>query len=110
MRDLMKLSTSKGAIRILHRSAVKCKDIGVILLNDESGAIVEAITQSAGGDQIESVRKIYTRWIEENEDHSWRKLTQCFRDVQLNVLARDVEQHLGLPLPAVHGIHLYHAP
>ena len=101
MRDLIK-PMSKGTI--LQRSAVKCKDIGVILLNDDSGAIVEAITKSAFGDQTEAARKIYTRWMEEHEDHSWRKLIQCFRDVQLNALASDIEKYIGLSSPSDHGI------
>ena len=101
MHDLIK-PMSKGTI--LQRSAIKCKDIGVILLNDDSGAIVEAITKSASSDQFEAARMIYTRWMEEHEDHSWRKLIQCFRDVQLKALASDIEQHLGLSLPSVHGI------
>ncbi|CAI8010211.1 hypothetical protein GBAR_LOCUS6741 [Geodia barretti] len=43
---------------------------------------------------------IYERWIQENEDHSWKKLALCFGDVQLNPLARDIEQHFGFPSPS----------
>ena len=41
--------------------------------------------------------------MEEGEDHSWKKLIQCFRDVQLNSLARDLELHFGLPSPSDRG-------
>ena len=99
--DLIKLTTSKGRdIRILERSAMKYRDIGAILLKAETGAVVEAITKTALGNPIDAVRMIYERWLGEDEDHSWKKLAKCFRDVQLNPLARDIEQHFGLPSPS----------
>ena len=105
MGDLIKLSTSKGRhIMVLERSAMKYRDIGTILLKDDTGAIVTSIQQTALGNPVEAVRMIYERWIQENEDHSWKKLAQCFRDVQLNPLARDIEQHFGLPSPSDRGI------
>ena len=101
MGNLIKLSTSKGRdIRILDDSAVKYEDIGTILLKDHSGARVRAITKTALGDTVVAVRMIYERWIQEDEDHSWKKLAKCFRDVQLNSLASDIEQHFGLPSPS----------
>ena len=101
MGDLIKLTTSKGqVIRILESSAEKYKDIGIILLKDDTGAVVEAITKTALGNPIEAVRMIYEKWLQEDEDHSWKKLAECFRNVQLNPLARDIEQHFGLPSPS----------
>ena len=47
--------------------------------------------------------KITQRPREISEYHSWKKLIQCFRDVQLNSLARDLELHFGLPLPSDRG-------
>ena len=97
MRDLMKLSTSKGRhIRILERSAMRYGDIGTILLKDDTGAVVEAIRETARDNPVRAIRMVYEKWIQEDEDHSWRKLVQCFRDVQLNSLARDIETHFGL--------------
>ena len=101
--DLIKLSTSKRNIRILNESAVKFKDIGAFLLRDDTGARVSAIANTARGDQVEAVRMIYVKWMEEDEDHSWKKLIQCLRDVQLNCLARDLELHFGLTSPSDRG-------
>ena len=101
MGNLIQLSTPEGqAIRILERSSMKCGDIGTILLKDDTGAVVRAIQETARDNPVVAVRKIYERWIQEDEDHSWKKLTKCFRDVQLNALARDIEQHFGLPSPS----------
>jgi hypothetical protein len=100
LRDLIKLSTSKRNIRISEESAVKFIDIGVFLLRDDTGAIVNAIANTACGDQVQAVRMIYVKWMEDDEDHSWEKLIQCFRDVQLNSLARDLELHFRLTSPS----------
>ena len=104
MGDLIKLSTSKGRhIRILERSAMKYRDIGTILLKDDTGAIVTGIAQTARDNSFVAVRMIYEKWIQENEDHSWKKLALCLRDVQLNPLARDIEQHFTLPSPSTYS-------
>ena len=96
MGDLIKLSTAEGqSIRILERSASKYRDIGAILLKDNTGAIVEAIRETALGNPVDAIRKIYEKWIQEEEDHSWKKLAKCFRDVELNPLARDIEKYVG---------------
>jgi hypothetical protein len=98
--DLIKLSSSKRDIRILKESAGKYTQIGALLLRDDTGAIVSAIEQS---DRVGTVESIYRQWIQEDEDHSWEKLIQCFRDVQLNSLARDLELHFGLTSPSDRG-------
>ena len=106
MSDLVMLTTSNGQdIRILEVSAVKYRDIGTILLKDDTGAVVSALTKTAQGDSLEVLRMIYEKWIQKDEDHSWKKLVQCFRDVQLNSLARDIEQHFGPLSPSESGNH-----
>ena len=72
-------------------------------MRDDTGARVSAIANAARGDQLEAVRKIYETWMQEDEDHSWKKLIKCFRDVQLNSLAKDLELHFGLPSPSDRG-------
>ena len=103
MGYLIKLSTSKREIRILQESSVKFRDIGPLLVRDDTGARVSAIAKAACGDQLEAVRKIYETWMQEDEDHSWKKLIKCFRDVQLNSLAKDLELHFQLPSPSDRG-------
>ena len=101
MGELINLSTAEGrSVRIIERSASKYRDIGTILLKDDTGAVVQAIQETARDNPVEAVRMIYEKWIQEDEDHSWKKLAKCFRDVQLNPLARDIEQHFGLPSPS----------
>ena len=100
LRDLILLSTSKRNIRIAEESAAKYIQIGAFLLRDDNGARVSAIEQS---DRVATVTMIYSKWLQKDEDHSWEKLMQCLRDVELNCLARDLELHFGLPSPSDRG-------
>ena len=75
----------------MKESAVTFGDIGALLLRDDTGARVRGIAKTALGDQ--AVTMIYEIWMQEDENHSW---IQCFRDVQLNSLAGDLELHFGL--------------
>ena len=99
MVTLRKLSTHNGVINIIQQTAARYRDIGTLLLNDRDGAIVGGIEVSARGDLLVAVDMVYTKWIREDVDCSWKKLTQCFRDCGLNSLASDIEQHFGLTSP-----------
>lgn len=100
MKYLMKLSSpSRGDIRIIEDTASNYKEIGTILLDDRNGAILAEIEKATKGEPKEAIREVYVRWIRQDENYSWQKLTQCFRDCGLNVLAFDIEQHFGLPPP-----------
>ena len=102
MSDLIKLTILRGrGVTILEETAVYYRDIGTILLKDDTGAIVKGIAQSALGDPVEAMRRIYEKWLQKDENHSWQKLAKCFRNVQLNSLASDIEQHYGLPLEGI---------
>ena len=80
---------------------MKYRDIGTFLLKDDTGAVVKTIQDIARDNPVVAVRMIYERWLEEDEDHSWKKLAKCFKDVQLNPLASDIEQHFGLPSSSI---------
>ena len=94
MINLRRLSTHDGDINIMEESATKYRHIGVILLKDTNGTIVDGIEKSVRGEPLEAVHNIYARWMREDVDYSWRKLTQCFRECGLNVLARNIEDHI----------------
>ena len=108
-----------GDIKIMEESAVKYSDIGTILLKDDHGVRVDTVTEASKGDPVKAIRMIYARWIREDVDCSWLKLTQCLKDCDLNSLANRIEQHFGLSSPQLSpkgiasiavwlsGIHLY---
>ena len=100
MQDLRTLLTSEGYIRLLNETSVHYRAIGTLLLNNDSGAIVSAIELAVLGDPVRAVTKIYEQWIGQDEDHTWKKLCVCFRNYELNSLARKLELHFGLPSPS----------
>ena len=99
MINLSNFSTRARDINIIQESASKYREIGYNLLNDRSGAIVRNIEKTARDDPVEAVREIYMRWMQTDVDCSWVKLTQCFRDCGLTVLANEIEQHFRPPPP-----------
>ena len=95
----MKLPTKEGDLKIVEESACKYKQIGTILLDDKNGTKVETIKETVGNNLVNVVSAIYRRWMMEDVNYSWKKLTQCFRDCELNVLAMAIEKHFQLPPP-----------
>jgi hypothetical protein len=100
MGNLICLSTANGEIRIMDKSAVKYRDIGAVLLNQDD---VSNIEMMARGNPVEAVRMVYQEWMRKDERRSWEKLTKCFRKVTLSALAGDIERHFGLPSPPAQG-------
>ena len=96
MPCLIKLSTSRRTINILEESSVEYRGICTLLLNDKYNVKLRAIEQKANNEPVEAIRMIYERWMREGETHSWKELTKCFRDVQLNRLASMIEEHFKI--------------
>jgi hypothetical protein len=100
LKDLMHLSTREGKdIRIIEESATSYCQIGTILLEDKRGNKVDTILHDAGGKMTETITEVYKKWMKEDPNYSWMKLTQCFRECSLNSLASDIEQHFGILSP-----------
>jgi hypothetical protein len=78
-----------GEIRVMDRSAGKYKDIGTILLKTDD---VTTFEMKAQGDPNKAIRMVYEEWIRGDEHSSWKKLTKCFRKVNLNTLAGEIEK------------------
>ena len=100
MTDLIHLVTREGYdIHIIEESAKSYRQIGTILLDDERGNKVDSIKHDTGRNVEETITEIYKKWMKEDPNYSWVKLTQCFRRCKLNSLASDIEQHFGIPPP-----------
>ena len=100
LKDLIHLTAGEGKdIHIIEESAINYRQIGTILLDDERGNKVDSIEHDTGGKAEEAITEIYKKWMKEDPNYSWVKLTQCFRKCSLNSLASDIEQHFGIPPP-----------
>ena len=83
-------------INIIQRSAVHCRQIGNILLNDRYGDRFDYRDREKA---VDIVGEVYEAWLAEDPNCSWVTLTDCFRQCGLHSLARAIEQHFGLPSP-----------
>ena len=68
--------------------------LGNILLNSPDGAAVQIIEMRHRGDPYDIVYDIFQKWLTRDVTATWKKLVQCLRDVKLNTLAKDIEDHL----------------
>ena len=70
---------------------------GILLLEDDNGHIVDAITRDHRQDSIEMITlKILQKWINGvgQKPVSWYTLVQVLYDVQLNELAREILEYI----------------
>ena len=95
----MKTLFNLGDIKVIEESACKFYEIGAILLNDNSGSKTKSIELKEKGDSKAVMREIYMKWLQEDEQCSWKTLCYCFRECSLNDLARRIEKYFRLPSP-----------
>ena len=70
---------------------------GVFLLNDLQGHRVRNIELKYRGDPEAVIREILHLWLEgQGKSVTWRSLVNVLTDINLNVFARDVENHVRL--------------
>lgn len=81
----------EGGNDLIERTAQQFKKIGITLLHDKDGSIVENIEMGHHHKPVPTMRTIYEKWIRRSRDHSWKILVQCWRDCDHAVLASEVE-------------------
>ena len=84
----------EGKCNIVARAAPKYKCIGTILLKDKDGTIVSGLTASQQPRDV--MHAIFEKWVQEDTECSWHKLTQCMRQCELTSLAQEIEDVLQL--------------
>ena len=94
---------NKEKIKIVKQCSAYYTNIGHHLLNDKTGSIVRGIELSfQGAERI--LQEIFSQWMQEDVDHSWKKLTECLRRCDLNTIASDIEDALGLQVQSDTGL------
>jgi len=80
-------------INIPQEISIKYRDFGILLLDDRTGARLEALEHEhrCNAELINS--KILQEWIagKGKRPVSWKTLTEVLRDVELNTLAEDID-------------------
>ena len=67
--------------------------LGNILLNSQDGTEVQNI-ELEHKNPYDIVYEIFRKWLTSDVTPTWKKLVQCLRDVELNILAKDIEDCL----------------
>ena len=90
------------SIPIKKRIGIYYEDLGYDLLNDDDGAITKQISDEYHSNGQRIVGQIFQRWLQGQGRHpvTWRTLIEVLRNIELSVLATDIESCLcpdGLP-------------
>ena len=87
---------SGGVVNILERIAVKCHNLGICLLKDDTGAITSNIEAQYRPDQTRISEAILQRWLEGTgrKPQSWATLVTVLKEIDLAVLANEIENNL----------------
>lgn len=88
---LQKFPYKDGDIDIISETAGCYKRIGIFLLNDKTGGIVNVITMEHSKPE-DKMTAIYERWLQKGA--SWEQLIQVLKDCNLHVLANNIEEGL----------------
>ena len=89
----MYFSSKTKTVNLAQQIGIRGKDLGVYLLEDDSGAIVEGI--AAGNKSIEDTnREILIKWLQGSgmQPVAWSTLTKAMRKVELFHLAAEVDE------------------
>ena len=79
--------------------------MGILILNDESGQITATIEAQYRPDQTRITKAILKRWLEGTgrTPQSWATLITVLREVDLNVLAKQIKDNLVQEQDPNHG-------
>ena len=95
--QLINLPTTRGeTIHIMQRVGTQYTDLGLILLNDEDGSIVEQITSEYQLNAVNITREILKRWIrgEGKQPVTWKTLTDTLAAIGLTELVKSIQESL----------------
>ena len=80
-------------INIPQEIGVKYYQFGVLLLEDDTGARINALTHKHMNDAEQINMEVLQQWINDKgkQPVTWKTLTEVLRDIELNTLAGEIE-------------------
>ena len=91
--QLIRFRTTSGSI--IDQIGTHYWDLGVLLLNDDTGAVTQAIIEQYHEDATKINREILKRWIQgQGMPVEWASLIEVLRDIGLTKLAREIEKKI----------------
>ena len=68
--------------------------------------MVQAMHMANVGDPVGIMTAIFTQWLREDTDCSWKKLIECMKRCDLTHFAQEMEVALGLAVQGNSGLHV----
>ena len=95
MPELIHFKTRSGSINILEQIGSRYEQLGVMLLEDTTGAVTEAIIKCSH-DASEINLHIFKQWIQGKgkKPIEWSTLIEVLNDIGLSKLANEIEHTL----------------
>ena len=93
LMECIKFQGRERKINIPQEIGVKYHDFGLFLLQDANRQRVKAIAHSYQNKAEEINKEILEQWITGKGKHpvTWKTLTEVLRDIELSVLAEEIE-------------------
>ena len=90
--QLILFKTQSGSINILERIGTHYRKLGVLLLEDATGEVTQAIIEQ----HHEDATKIFQKWIQGKGKLpvEWSTLVEVLKNIGLVQLANEIEQNL----------------
>ena len=80
---------------VIPKVSIKWYDLGLELLEDEYEGELETIHKDYKADGSKTCcQKMFSKWLETRDGASWDQLIEAMRTIELNNVARDIEQLL----------------
>ena len=93
---MIHLSLSDGSkLNLTQQIGTSYRSFGILLLNDKTGARINAIRTEHGGNVQEINLEVFSLWIngEGRQPVSWDTLITVLEDINLNSLADRIKEH-----------------
>ena len=96
LEQLICFKTRSGSINVLEQIGAHYRELGILLLNDTTGAVTESIIIKHCRDATTINHEILQRWIQGKGKLpvEWSTLVEILKDIELVQLACDIEQIL----------------
>ena len=87
---------SGGVVDIIERAAVTHWYLGIFLLADDAGDVMESIEAQYKPDPVQITRAVFRRWLKGRglTPVSWATLISLLKVIELNVMAKQIEENL----------------
>ena len=88
--------TRSGSINVLEHIGVHYRQLGMLLLDDATAEVTQAIIEQYSHDTTKIICKIVQKWIQGKGKLpiEWSTLVRVLKDIGLHMLADEMEQNL----------------